>query len=130
MEHWIFPLTILPGIGLIITSTTAISNSLIAEINHLLGEDNCRKQLLERKIAQLSLLNWALVALYLSAAFCALGGFMGAILMKGSPESQMYVSWIAGFGVGVLLLASILLIIYGMRAVRIKRHQFLDRLNY
>lgn len=129
MQSWIFPLTILPGIGLIIASTTTIANGLIAEINHLLAENHCRRRLLERKIDQLSLLNWALVALYLSAASCTLGGFLGAIWLEGDSSSHAYVSWIAGFGVGVLLLASILLIIYGIRAVRIKRHQFRDRLK-
>jgi hypothetical protein len=73
MDSWIFPLTILPGIGLIIMSTTNWSVALAGEIERLLEDPDCSRAIVKRKIRQLGLLNTALVALYVAAALCALG---------------------------------------------------------
>lgn len=130
MDSWIFPLTILPGIGLIIMSTTNWSVALGGEIERLLNNDNCSRTIVKKKIKQLSLLNSALVALYISAAVCALGGFLGATFnyLDSSMEARTTVTIITSTGIAFLLTATVMLIIYAFRAVNIKRQQFLERL--
>lgn len=62
-ENWVFPLTILPGIGLMIASTTSWSVALTNEINQLFERIECDREILGRKIRQLKLINNALVSL-------------------------------------------------------------------
>ncbi len=129
MENWIFPLTVLPGIGLLIMSTTNLVVALTAEINEFLSELECDRDILTQKIGQMRLLNSALVALYICAALFATGGFFGAVL-----ESTMLVDFplhTLTVGVGMLFLigGTVVLIVYGFRAVRIKRKQFVRRLK-
>ena len=130
MDSWIFPLTILPGIGLIIMSTTNWSVALAGEIERLLKEADCSRTIVKRKIKQLSLLNSALVALYVSAALCALGGFLGAAstYTEGVPKWKVLVTVSTSIGIAFLLAATVMLIVYAFRAVAIKRQQFIERL--
>jgi len=125
VENWIFPLTVLPGVGLLIISTTNWAIALAAEVEALLHEEICRVSLLRQKIRQLQRLHLALVGLYLCAALLVIGGFVAA-LQDRSGELPM--GLMAG---GLLFLASAtaLLIDYAFRAVRIKRQQFLERIN-
>ena len=129
MENWIFPLTILPGIGLLIMSSTNWSVAIAGEINDLLQSDECNMILLQKKIQQLGLVNRALVALYLCAALCALSGFMSGIMQYQMESSQFVATFLLCFGMVFLLVATVMLIIYAFRATNIKRQQFLDQLN-
>lgn len=125
MVSGIFPLTILPGIGLLIMSTTNWSVALVAEINALMKDDRCSKMIMRLKIAQLSLLNRALVMLYISASMCALGGFIGAFIHH---EFTYWITIMVGVGMAFLFTGTTMLIFYSLRAVSIKRKQFIDRL--
>ena len=129
MVSWIFPLTILPGIGLLIISSTNWSVALTVEINHLLQAEICKEKLLRNKIRQLSLINRALVALYLSAAMCALGGFVGGILQQQMEKASMLTTLLICIGMFFLLAATAMLIVYAFRAVWIKKNQFLEQLS-
>ena len=74
MEHWYLPITILPGIGLLILST---SNQLIAlsnEISERLKLEICNDQISQRKLKQLKLLNKGLVGLYIGAGAMVASG--------------------------------------------------------
>lgn len=130
MSNWIFPLTILPGIGLLIMSSTNWSTALTSEINGLFAAAKCDQFILERKIRQLGLVNRALVLLYLAASFCALGGFVGAICMNEmNISSTLPVTIIIGIGILCLFLATAMLIVFAGRAVRIKQDQFRNQLK-
>ncbi len=126
MQPWIIPLTVLPGIGLIIMSTSNLVNGLTGEINLLMDKNRFKElDIIERKISQLGLLNRALVALYISAAACALAGCLGAILHQHyAMEIMIYEEILFGAAILALFMATIMLIIYAYRAVRIKREQF------
>lgn len=129
IDNWIFPLTILPGIGLIIMSTTNWSIALTGEINNLLENMSCDRSILTRKVKQLSLINNALVALYVSAALCTLGGFIGSLWYYNELlPSETLVTIVVAIGIAALLAAATMLIIYAYRAVNIKKDQFIQRL--
>ncbi|MEO1434056.1 MAG: hypothetical protein AAFV80_00875 [Bacteroidota bacterium] len=129
MADWIFPLSILPGIGMIIMSTTHWASSLAGEINGLLKEDFCPYGIVKQKIQQLQILHIALVLLYISASMFALGGFIGSIWSGDMSHPDQYVNTCMSLGMVVLLAAMFCLIVYAFRAVRIKHSQFLSRLK-
>ena len=117
--QWILPLTVLPGIALIIMATSNLVISLNQEITQLNKERDKYKQIIVMKIVQLKRLNWALVLLYISVLFFLASGIFGAMFNSENtfPASTMIA------GVVVLILAIILLIIYGFKSIYIReRH--------
>lgn len=128
MNSWIFPLTILPGIGLLILSTTNWAVALTNEIDHLLPEKHCNPRILKLKIAQLGLLHRALVALYICVSMNVLAGFTGAVWPSGTQGMLPVVTIFVSIGMAFLFAGTFMLIVYAYRAVNIKRNQFLERL--
>ena len=129
MESWIFPLTILPGIGLLIMSSTNWSVALTGEINDLLRDSKCNVPLLDRKIKQLGLVNRALVALYVCSAMCASAGFFGGIMQYQMDMASDLSTVLLCVGMLFLLIATVMLIVYAFRATSIKRDQFLEQIK-
>ncbi|MEL6591851.1 MAG: DUF2721 domain-containing protein [Bacteroidota bacterium] len=129
-ENWVFPLTILPGIGLMIASTTSWSVALTNEINQLFERIECDREILGRKIRQLKLINNALVSLYVSVGMCTLSGFVGSIWNASTMASDgiIAVTILVAIGIAFLLVGAGMLIVYAFRAVRIKQDQFVRRL--
>ncbi len=126
MESWIFPLTILPGIGLIIMSSTNWATALAGEIERMLNDQKCSRDILHQKIRQLGRLHHALVMLYVAAAICVLGGFLGALTVNWQAT---YITILVGIGLGFLFVGTAYLISYAFRATSIKRRQFEERLE-
>ena len=117
--QWIVPLTVLPGIALIILSTSNLVISLNREISHLNEDKDKYGQIIASKIIQLKRLNRALVLLYISVLFFLSSGILGALV---DPENTSFASIMIA-GVVVLILAIILLIIYGFKSIYIReRH--------
>jgi hypothetical protein len=123
MEHWYLPITILPGIGLLILST---SNQLIAlsnEISERLKLEICNDQISQRKLKQLKLLNKGLVGWYLGAGIMVASGILSGI--------QNLYNFSNTFGI-IAMLSGVLsvfipisfLIVYSMRAVKIRQDQY------
>ncbi|WP_299621023.1 hypothetical protein [uncultured Tenacibaculum sp.] len=123
MDNWYLPITILPGIGLLILST---SNQLIAlsnEISDRLKLDSCDDEISNRKLRQLKLLNKGLVGLYIGAGAMVTSGIISGI--------QNFYSFSNTFGVIIMLIGVIsifislgYLITYSLRAVKIRQEQF------
>lgn len=130
MESWIFPLTVLPGIGLLIMSTTHWAIALTGEINHLLEHHHCDHRILKRKVQQLGLINRALVFLYICSGLLAAAGFCGATLNWAGATNASWMYFIAGVGILFLLTATYMLIIYGFRAYAIKKTQFANKIKH
>ncbi len=129
METWVIPLTLLPGIGMMIMSTTNLSTAISQEISNFIHEPVQDTHLIERKISQMSLLNVALVALYIGTASFALTGLIGGLstiqhLMVHESATIFLIA-----GIGCLLLATIFLITFSVRAVKIKRNQYLKSIS-
>ena len=129
MENWVIPLTLLPGIGMMIMSTTNLSAALSQEINGFIHEPDQDTQLIERKISQLSLLNVALVALYVGTASFALTGLIGGVSAIQHLMIHESATVFLVIGIGCLLLATIFLITFSIRAVKIKRNQYLKSIS-
>ncbi|WP_422105952.1 hypothetical protein [Winogradskyella sp.] len=123
MDQWYLPITILPGIGLLILSTSnqliALSNEIAERLKVKDSEDGISK----RKLSQLKLLNKGLVGLYIGAgAMVAAGIFSGL---------QNFYNFSNTFGLIVMLLGVLsvfvsisFLIIYSLRAVKIRQDQY------
>ncbi len=130
MDNWVIPLTLLPGIGMIIMSTSHLSTATSDEINQLFREEPYDKNLIKKKISQLFLLNLAKVGLYISIAVFSVAGLIEAIF---ALQSEMHDSGLRTIlliiGVSTLVLATLVLILFSVRKVRIKRDQFLNRIN-
>ncbi|MFS4455832.1 hypothetical protein [Maribacter sp. 2304DJ31-5] len=123
MQEWYLPITILPGLGMLILSTTNQMMTLSGEIGKIL-EAKCtpfQHRISDQKIAQLGLLTRASVLLYAATGFYVLSGILGAVLNEGSynyiASSALYLGTILVF------IALVLLIIYGFKAVGIRKEQ-------
>ncbi|MFT6215723.1 MAG: hypothetical protein ACJAS3_002123 [Roseivirga sp.] len=130
MENWVIPLTLIPGIGMIILSTSHLSTSVSDEINTLLQKDNCDRSLIQIKISQLSLLNIALVSLYISTAIFSITGLIeGIFTLQNAMTNSAFRQTLLVTGVASLVIATFLLIAFSIRKVKIKRDQFLKNIS-
>ncbi len=127
MEQWYLPITILPGIGLLILSTSNQLIALSSEIAERLKLDICNDEISQRKLNQLKLLNKALVMLYLSAGAMVASGILSGL--------QHFYKFSNTVGLMVMLLGVIsafisisFLIVYSLRAVKIRQDQFKESL--
>lgn len=123
MENWYVPITILPGIGLLIMST---SNQLIAlsnEIRERFRLTTCNSEITVQKLKQLKLLNKGLVGLYIGAGCMVVSGILSGLqnfyLFSGDIGLIVMLS-----GVLSVLISLVFLIIYSFKAVKIRQHQF------
>lgn len=128
-ENWIIPLTLLPGIGMMIMSTSNLSTYISQEITRLLGEESCNRHLVEKKISQMSLLNIALVTLYISAASFAITGLIGGVSKVQHIMLDDSFTVLLIIGIGCLVIATGFLIAFSIRAVKIKRNQYLNSIS-
>ncbi|MGB5818671.1 MAG: DUF2721 domain-containing protein [Saonia sp.] len=123
MENWYIPITIIPGIGLLILSTSNLLVALSNEIKKLIGENTGSKMLMERKLKQLKLLNRSMVFLYLSVACLLISGLVSGLVQSEDIRFN-YAIYITILGITCALIGLISLISYSYRAVNIRQDQF------
>ncbi|WP_298339764.1 DUF2721 domain-containing protein [uncultured Algibacter sp.] len=124
MQEWYVPITILPGICLLILSTSNIMIDLSREIKVLINENEGNAStLIERKLNQLKLINSAMALLYLSVV-----NFVLSALFSGLKENvgwnfkgDIYVLFL---GILVAILALLSLMLYSFRAVKLRQDQY------
>lgn len=126
MENWYLPITLVPGIGLLLLSTTNLMVTLSNELSGLLKEDIKDSNILNRKLLQLKILNRVMTCFYISVAFLAIAGLVGASEIDSLTEGVMYIILV---GIVFMLFALISLIKYSYRAVDIRQDQFKSRVN-
>ena len=128
MNEWYFPITLLPGVGLLIMSTSSLSMGLSNELTNLLNTPDSNHDIIRKKISQLSRLNRALTAFYISCAALVISGLInglyGTINSLGPKISEILLF----FSIICILLALTQLMIYAAKAVSIKRTQYEERL--
>ena len=127
MDNWYLPITLLPSIGFFIMATTNVSNALSGEISQLLvvmEESHTGKSIIRRKINQLRLLSIALVLLYGSAILLALASLVAGLGEGLMIHSGAMVFFLICSGILAVCITLGLLMVYAVRAVRIKRDQF------
>ncbi|MEM1220617.1 MAG: hypothetical protein AAGH79_16970 [Bacteroidota bacterium] len=121
--EWYIPITILPGVGMLILSTTGQMMTLSAEIGNMLS-DRCspfQHEVSDMKIKQLNRLTKSAALLYISAACFVLSGVLGAII----PMDFMYniPNLVLFCGVFLVLIALGILINYGVHTINIRQLQ-------
>lgn len=123
MEHWYLPITILPGIGLLILST---SNQLIAlsnEISERLKMKICNDGISQRKLKQLKLLNKGLVGLYIGAGIMVASGILSGLQNFYHFSNTLGIITMI-LGVLSVFISISFLIVYSLRAVKIRQDQY------
>lgn len=121
--EWYIPITILPGVCMLILSTTGQMMALSTEIDNLLS-NHCnalQNRISDLKIKQLNRLTKSAALLYISAACFVLSGVLGAIL----PMDFYYniPNLVLFFGVCLVLVALGILINYGVHTINIRQLQ-------
>jgi quinol-cytochrome oxidoreductase complex cytochrome b subunit len=117
--QWIIPITVLPGIALIVMSTSNILLSLNNEVTVLNKEKEKYREIIRLKLTQMKRLNWSLVLLYIGILIFLVSGVLGAI----TDPQNIYTVFSMVAGVVVLIMAIVLLIVFGFKSINIrKRH--------
>lgn len=120
---WYIPITILPGVGMLILSTVTQMMSLSAEIGEIL-KNKCtpfQHKISHQKIKQLRKLTIASALLYISAGCFVLSGIIGALSKEGTFTKIPNLVLIIGV---LLVLAALgLLIMYSSKAIQIRQAQ-------
>ncbi len=128
MSEWFFPMTLLPGVGLLIMSTSNLAMGLSNEIAMLLNEKNGNPKIIKQKIKQLSRINKSLTAFYVSCATLVISGLIGGVGQDYSSAIKGMSEWLLWLSILCIFFALILLMIYSANAVKIKQRQFEERL--
>jgi len=115
--EWIVPITVIPGIALIVLSTSSLLISLNKEISLLNTEKDKYRDIIDLKIIQLKRLNWSLVLLYIGILLFLASGILGAVT---EPDESFTVATMLA-GVLVLIAALVILIIYGFKSIHIRQ---------
>jgi len=121
MENWYLPITLVPGISLLILSSSNLMVTLSNEISGLLKEELGEESILKRKLLQLKTLNQVLTCFYISVACLAIAGLVGVSEIDFIMASATYISV---SGILFMLFSLFSLIKYSYKAVDIRQDQF------
>lgn len=124
--EWYLPITIIPGVGVLIVSTTNQLLGVNEEIRILLREkcDDFQKEIITLKIVQLGKLTHATFFLYLSCSFFVCSGIVGAFLQMNEAPNVLLIC-----GTVSLLISLAILIVYGYKQIIIRKKQFNKIIN-
>jgi len=126
MGNWYLPITIVPGIGLLILSTSNLMVTLSNELDGFIKKQSQDESIISRKLIQLKTLNRVMVFFYIAVAFMAIAGLVGGLQLKIINNTATYISII---GIVFMLLGLFLLIKYSYKAVDIRQDQFKTKFN-
>ena len=112
LEQVVLPLSLMPGVGLMIMSTVNLSIYLSQEIQVLLQQTLLEQALTLKKIQQLKRLNQSLFCLYASA-----GAFLSASISSLFEDLSWLTRWGISMGVLTWLIALVLLIVFASKAI-------------
>lgn len=122
--EWYVPITMIPGVALLVLSTSNFIVALANEIQNLQEKQKTSNTIIQLKISQLGLLSRAIVSLYVSIAFFTLSGISLGLFKIDERRSQIMSDFALGLGMIALFGGMALLIVYALRAVRIRKDQF------
>jgi len=124
METWYLPITIIPGIGLLILSTTHLIVSLNNEMETLFEEAGLNQSLMQQKLSQMKLLTYSMSGFYISTALMVLSGLVSFSQQFEVNALVNFSSSILLAGVALIFISLLILILYSVRAVKIRRMHF------
>ncbi len=110
MELWLTPLLLLPGVALLILSTSARYEQIHNEIHHLMHEDKVDEEILSNLFIRSKLFKNSLVNLYLCVSIFATAGLLGGLISVWTPNYHWIVTSLSGLGILFFLISAILLI--------------------
>lgn len=113
--EWYVPITILPGIGLMILSTSNLLIALNSEIKELEHAKDILYVTITQKIVQLKRLNYALIGLYIASLLLVLGGVSGELFIN-----KKWMNYIVFAGVLFLAISILLLVLYSIKSLKIR----------
>jgi len=116
--NWYLPITILPGLGLLILSTSNLMVTLSNEINKMI-KDSSERSIIIKKLSQLRLLNMTMAFFYVSVALLFI-----SVVIKGLYNFDKVSLYISVLAIVLVIIALLFLIIYSFRAVKIRQNQF------
>ena len=119
--QWYIPITIIPGLGLIIMSTSNLLIALNTEVSQLNRKKGVFGEIIALKIGQMKRLNWAMIFLYLAILCFLLSGLLAVLI---NPVALL-IRIIMIAGVGSSLVAIVFLISFGFRSVSIRQKHLL-----
>ena len=125
MGNWYLPITLVPGIGLLILSTSNLMLTLTNEIGVIIPRLKKEEDIIiYQKINQLKRLNLTMVLLYIAVACLVLSSLIGGITenLQLSNNWDIYCSIV---GIIFILSSLYLLIIFSLKALSIRQNQFL-----
>lgn len=116
--EWYLPFTVIPGVGLIILSTSNIMLDLNDEISRIKSQTKVTKEdIIKLKLTQLKLLSHAIVLQYIGLFLFLVSGVVNALFENAPGLSK----WTLLIGVCFIGLSIILLIIYSYRAISVRQ---------
>jgi len=118
MENWYLPITIVPGLGLLILSTSNLMVTLSHEISAMLDTTK-EKTIIARKLKQLKLLNMAMVFFYVAVALLLISAVCNGLY--AIDKVSLYISVLA---IVFALMGLFALVTFSFRAVSIRQNQF------
>lgn len=119
-ELWLTPLILLPGVALLIMSTSTRLGQISAEFHHLIDHPDAHAKIVSRDLVTRSaLFRNALVGLYASVALFATGSFLGGILHVWLPDYVWMVGGLTLVGILCLAYAAIELVRESLHCTRI-----------
>ncbi len=114
--EWYFPITIVPGIALLILSTTSLILGLNTELTQLAEENKSFEIIINQKINQLKRISFALFWLYMGIFLFLISGLGSALVEK----TIQWPKFILLAGVLSVTGAIILLLIFSIKSVKIR----------
>ena len=114
--QWYIPMTIIPGVGLLILSTTNLMLALNNEIGQLHASKKNRLSIIKKKLKQLKKLSYAISFLYVGVFL-----FLASVICKLLSENEVYSKNVLIAGVISVGFALVILIIYSFNAVIIRQ---------
>jgi len=121
MNNWYLPITIIPGIGLLILSTSNLIVTLSNELSGFIKDQPEEENIISRKLTQLKTLNRAMVLLYLTVGCLVTAGLIGSLHLGYLKNWATYITIL---GILIMLLGILFLIKYSYKAVGIRQDQF------
>ena len=122
--QWYIPITIIPGVALLVLSTSNFIIALGAEIIKWTAVERRNDAIIEKNISQIGLLSRAIVSFYISLASFTLSGIFLGLFSSRETLNEAISTFLVLLGMASLLFGISLLIIYAGRAVRIREQQF------
>ncbi|OJJ17250.1 hypothetical protein BKI52_31595 [marine bacterium AO1-C] len=120
MMQWYIPITILPGISLLILSTSNFLIDINREIKDLKNQGEAYEKIMQMKLSQLIRLSWVISCLYVTVLCLTLSGLIASIEKIGIHLERLAVVFLV-LGITVMMGAIVILIVFAIRGVKIRQ---------